>query len=236
MPKLCILAVVVYLFVVNIVPIVRNLNSNSGSESGSEELHESPTYQHLVSSASSSRKSEPSAVETNSNQLVKEPSQNQNFITKKLFNKYEKEVAADLLKQKEIPLNGEKGKIAHLIDANDIAQGDKELKKLAINTALSEHISYNRTIPDARNPACRKKTFNLKTLPTASVIIIFFNEPYSVLVRTVHSVINTSPVELLREIILVDDGSSNVELKQKLDYYVETRLGKKVKIVRLKNR
>lgn len=155
---------------------------------------------------------------------------------KSVFNKYENEIQVDLLKQKEIPLNGERGKIAHLIDANDIAQGDKELQKLAINTALSEHISYNRTILDARNPACRKKTFDLAALPTATVIIIFFNEPYSVLVRTVHSVVNTSPVELLKEVILVDDGSSNVELKQKLDYYVETRFGSKVKIVRLKNR
>lgn len=233
-PKLIILVVIVYLFV-NFVPFVRNLNNSNGSTSAdsSEEPNNSPIFQNLVETFSE-KKSEP--VDDNINtQLVRKPS-NQNFMTKKKFNKYEEQILLDLLKQKEIPRNGERGKTAHLIDSNDISQGQEELKKLAINTALSEHISYNRTIPDARNPSCRKKTFNLKKLPTASVIIIYFNEPYSVLVRTVHSVINTSPGELLKEIILVDDGSSNIELKQKLDYYVETRLGTKVKIVRLKNR
>jgi glycosyltransferase involved in cell wall biosynthesis len=32
---------------------------------------------------------------------------------------------------------------------------------------------------------------------------------WSVLLRTVHSVINTSPKELLKDIILIDDGSSD---------------------------
>jgi len=40
----------------------------------------------------------------------------------------------------------------------------------------------------------------------------------------------------LKEIILVDDGSSNEELKGKLDYYLDTRLPNKVKLLRLKNR
>ena len=45
-------------------------------------------------------------------------------------------------------------------------------------------------------------------LPTASVILVFYDEGWSVLLRTVHSVINTSPPELLKEIVLVDDGST----------------------------
>lgn len=152
------------------------------------------------------------------------------------INKYELEIERDFKKQQENPTLGANGKIAHLTDPEDIARGEAQLKKIALNEELSEHISYNRTIPDARHPACRKKVYDLNSLPTASVVIIFFNEPYSVLVRTVHSVLNTSPKNLLKEVILVDDGSSNTELKYKLDYYVKTRLGDKVKVLRLKNR
>ena len=44
-------------------------------------------------------------------------------------------------------------------------------------------------------------------LPTTSVVIIFHNEAWTVLLRTVHCVIDRSPPQLLREIILVDDFS-----------------------------
>lgn len=48
----------------------------------------------------------------------------------------------------------------------------------------------------------------LSKLPKASVVIVFVNEGWSTLMRTVHSVINTSPPELLEEIIMVDDYSN----------------------------
>lgn len=48
-----------------------------------------------------------------------------------------------------------------------------------------------------------------KYLPTASVILVFYDEGWGVLLRTVHSVINTSPPELLKEVVMVDDGSTD---------------------------
>ena len=86
------------------------------------------------------------------------------------------------------------------------------IKKEAFNIMVSEQIPMNRTIPDLRIKECRALTYNISNLPVASVVLIFNNEAWTTLMRTAHSVINRSPPELLKEVVLVDDFSDREEL------------------------
>eukprot|EP00918_Siedleckia_nematoides_P053819 GHVU01117612.1.p1 GENE.GHVU01117612.1~~GHVU01117612.1.p1 ORF type:complete len:655 (+),score=110.99 GHVU01117612.1:2-1966(+) len=91
------------------------------------------------------------------------------------------------------------------------------------NIELSDHLPLSRTIMDYRPAECKGMDYDISTLPHATVIIVFYNEPFSTLFRSVHSVLDRTPPELLNEIILVDDGSDKVHIReggnnQVLDY------------------
>jgi polypeptide N-acetylgalactosaminyltransferase len=103
------------------------------------------------------------------------------------------------------------------------------------NGLVSDMISVNRSLPDIRHALCKKKLY-LAELPSVSVVVPFYNEHFSVLMRTAHSVINRSPPHILKEIILVNDFSSKEFLWKPLDNYVAANFSGKVKVVHLKSR
>lgn len=107
------------------------------------------------------------------------------------------------------------------------------------NLAASDKISVDRKLPDTRKFACRKIRYDLAELPNTSIIIVFHNEAWSTLVRTIHSILNTSPQHLIAEIILVDDASSRTFLGKSLEYYLNnlsSARGVVIKVLRSKQR
>ncbi|XP_030325287.1 probable polypeptide N-acetylgalactosaminyltransferase 8 [Calypte anna] len=92
--------------------------------------------------------------------------------------------------------------------------------KYGYNVYLSDHLPLDRPIKDTRSPSCRMKTYP-KDLPTLSVVLIFMNEALSIILRAITSIINRTPPHLLKEIILIDDCSSNDDLKGPLETHMK---------------
>lgn len=82
------------------------------------------------------------------------------------------------------------------------------------NQYLSDVMSVSRSLPDKSSSQCLRNRYSYrKKLPSTSIIIIFHNEAWSTLLRSVHSIINRTPHRLIHEIILVDDSSTFGEFK-----------------------
>uniref|UniRef100_A0A7N6BNI0 Glycosyltransferase 2-like domain-containing protein n=1 Tax=Anabas testudineus TaxID=64144 RepID=A0A7N6BNI0_ANATE len=99
--------------------------------------------------------------------------------------------------------NGEQGKPFPLTETDRV---DQAYRENGFNIYVSDRISLNRSLPDIRHPNCKQRLYAEK-LPNTSIIIPFHNEGWSSLLRTVHSVLNRSPPQLIAEVILVDDFS-----------------------------
>lgn len=68
-------------------------------------------------------------------------------------------------------------------------------------------------------------------------MIPFYNEYFSVLIRTLYSIVRRSPKELLKEIIIVDDGSDREYLKDELEDFIATHFAPQlIQIVRQNER
>lgn len=70
--------------------------------------------------------------------------------------------------------------------------------------------------PDSRHKDCRTAKF-LRTLPHVSVIIRFQNESFDVIQQVIDNLLERTPQELLKEIILVDDCSYNTAVLKRIE-------------------
>lgn len=111
---------------------------------------------------------------------------------------------------------------------------DKGWQDNAFNQYVSDMISVHRSLPDPRDDWCKAEGRYQENLPATSVVVCFHNEAWSVLLRTVHSILDRSPPHLLDEIILVDDASTMSHLKTELEDYLKPY--PKVKVVRAPER
>lgn len=129
---------------------------------------------------------------------------------------------------------GENGAAYNPTD-DELKQDLETLKKYGYHKIASDKVSVNRSVIDCRDPRCKEVKY-LADLPSTSVIVIFKDELKSVLLRTIHAILNRTPPELLHEIIMVNDKSSFPELYEPLQKYVDENLPKKVKIINLTER
>ncbi|XP_074807267.1 N-acetylgalactosaminyltransferase 7 isoform X3 [Natator depressus] len=94
------------------------------------------------------------------------------------------------------------------------------IKEFGFNMVASDMISLDRSINDLRQEECKYWHYD-ENLLTSSVVIVFHNEGWSTLMRTVHSVIKRTPRKYLAEIVMIDDFSNKAHLKERLDEYIK---------------
>ncbi|XP_053621287.1 polypeptide N-acetylgalactosaminyltransferase 1-like [Plodia interpunctella] len=99
---------------------------------------------------------------------------------------YEKEIRED---EARIIPGFREGRYS-IMSKEEVQSGDESLKKLGMNVYLSDKIPYNRSVIDFRNPACGRVVYDAE-LPSTSVVINFHNEPYSAVLRTIWTVLNS---------------------------------------------
>ncbi|KAL3310262.1 Polypeptide N-acetylgalactosaminyltransferase 1, partial [Cichlidogyrus casuarinus] len=123
---------------------------------------------------------------------------------------------------------------AVVVPENLTQQATETFSKHEFNLVASDLIGERRDVGDYRSHACFSEVYpttgELAYLAT-SVIIVFHNEAWSTLIRTINSVIDKTPISLLHEIILVDDFSSMEHLKHDLDLFAE-KLKVKIRVLR----
>ncbi|CRL04953.1 CLUMA_CG018212, isoform A [Clunio marinus] len=99
--------------------------------------------------------------------------------------------------------------------------------KYQINEFVSRLVPLDRELPDIRTDYCKNMKYS-ENLPKVSVILVFHNEAMSMILRSIHSILNRSPEHLLGEIVLIDDCSDienlRIPLKKEVDKLPKVRI------------
>lgn len=137
------------------------------------------------------------------------------------------------IREKPEPKSGENGTAFTRINSSDSAT-QKLQHEYGYNFLATEMMSLHRSLPDYRCEECKNLNYPQK-LPNVSFILIFHNEAWSLILRTLWTIIDHSPAELIGEIILVDDASDLAVLKRPIEDYIEL-LPVSVNLVRTQKR
>ncbi|XP_060066774.1 probable N-acetylgalactosaminyltransferase 8 [Ylistrum balloti] len=98
---------------------------------------------------------------------------------------------------------------------------DTDPNRFHLNVNKTHMTPVNREVPDPRPPQCALIEYDIKSLPLASIVIPLHNEPWSTFERMINSILNRSPLTLLKEIIVIDDMSTLDYLGEPLEKYAE---------------
>uniref|UniRef100_A0A8C2HTG3 Polypeptide N-acetylgalactosaminyltransferase n=1 Tax=Cyprinus carpio TaxID=7962 RepID=A0A8C2HTG3_CYPCA len=107
------------------------------------------------------------------------------------------------------------------LSEDDQRKAEELFQKYGYNAFLSDQLPLDRELPDTRDHRCIGHEYP-HNLPTLSVVLIYLDEALSVIQRAICSIINRTPAHLLKEIILVDDHSTNEDLKTQLHVYISS--------------
>ena len=75
----------------------------------------------------------------------------------------------------------------------------QSIHNLRLNVHLSNEIGIFREPVDTRHDSCKSLKYDTSDMPTVSVVIPFYNEIWSVLLRTVTGILLRSPPYLIRK-------------------------------------
>lgn len=88
---------------------------------------------------------------------------------------------------------------------------NKSWEIYSFNEFVSNLVPLYRELPDIRPDHCRQLKYS-DNLPVSSVIMVFHNEPFTLMMRSVFAIFKRTPEHLLGEVVLVDDCSDRGEL------------------------